>query len=57
MPLSRNSKSNLEKSSRELQNAQSFFTGDYEYLITENNEKENSNKAHNQEQSLRNNIK
>ncbi|MPM74198.1 hypothetical protein SDC9_121183 [bioreactor metagenome] len=57
MPLSRNSKSNLEKSSPELQNAQSFFTGDYEYLITENNEKENNNKAHNQERNLRNNIK
>lgn len=57
MPLSRNSKSNLEKSSPELQNAQSFFTGDYEYLITENNEKENNNKTHNQERNLRNNMK
>lgn len=57
MPLSRNSKSNLEKSSRELQNAQSFFTGDYEYLITENSEKENKNKANSQEQNLSNNIK
>ena len=57
MPLSRNSKSNLEKSSPELKNAQSFFTGDYEYLITENNEKENNNKTHNQERNLRNNMK
>lgn len=52
MPLSRNSKQNLEKSVGDMQNAQSFFTGDYEYLITDKKENKFENQSNNLERNL-----
>lgn len=57
MPLSRNSKQNLEKSVGDMQNAQSFFTGDYEYLITDKNENKFENQSNNLERNLGSNKK
>ncbi|WP_017415596.1 hypothetical protein [Clostridium tunisiense] len=57
MPLSRNSKQNLEKSVGDMQNAQSFFTGDYEYLITDKKENKFQNQSNNLERNLGSNKK
>ncbi len=57
MPLSRNSKQNLEKSVGDMQNAQNFFTGDYEYLITDKKENKFQNQSNNLERNLGSNKK